>query len=1114
MTRSAGVRARWTIIAVSTLVVGVWMCAVRPAHGDSTTADAPPASSTPAVNIVVQSGHTAEIRALEYARSGRFFVTGAKDSTIKVWAPAGTLIRTIATGFWVDYLALSRDEQVMLAAQRTGRVELWSVEGKPLRRLPPVPMAKGFPAAVALSDDNRLAAIGTSSRSIVVHRLDGSGETWLADGGAASVDALVFTPDGSRLISAHGDGTLRIWSPDGRLLKTMAAHDHPIKALALSPDGKTMATAGGFPYAEQERGKDVSTKLWDLDGKPLGQFRSHSAASLRFTPDGAQLVSGGQHDNRIHVYTRAGQVASTLVVDTGSRAVHRVAVSADGQRIVTADGNFNPPGLKIWSRAGELERSLERFSGNLSNVAMAPDGHTFVTLALDRRVRVWSMSGRLLASLPGHGEAPTALAYAPNGQYFASGGDEVILWSRYGRKLGTVGGLEDGAQSLAFSPDSRYLLCGDGGGTVHIVDLEHRQTRRLKAHDARVQAIAIHPSGKLFATGSIREHVRIWTAEGTLQGEHKFPDSKTATPVGSAFSLTFSRDGQQLVAGTSNRTDTIRIFDLKAQPVASIKTPHTLSNGGAVLMSPSGRWLAATANHLIGVYEWPSRKLVRVLRGHTGTVEALAFTPDERFLVSAAHDSTARVWKLADGYSMALLSRGDDWIMYTPDGYFDASHYGGELVAMVRGLDTFSVDQFATGLNRPDLILRRMGIGSAEFLEHLNLHHRKRLQRGRFREEATALELEAPEVRLISATQEGKHAVLEAEIQGKTPLQSYQVYVNGVPVIPSGGKALTGTSARVSERVELGEGANKIEVSAFNARGVEAFRAHWSTTYKGEVKGDLYFIGFGVSQYKNPALNLQFAHKDATDLAALMQRYQNHFRRVVVKTYLNEAVTVDNIRKARELLQDAKVDDTVVVFISGHGAYDLSREATYYYATHDVDLKNLAGTAASFDQIESLVRDIAPRRKLMLIDTCESGEMDDVTRADIEARMRTAGLDGRTSAALRQDGAGRPRRVFLYDRDRYIYNDLTRRTGAIVFTASHAGELSFESPSIQNGFFTREVVEALGSGQADANKDGTITLGELQAYVSLNVALKTGGLQRPTTDRDNVHQRFGFPLLR
>ena len=100
-----------------------------------------------------------------------------------------------------------------------------------------------------------------------------------------------------------------------------------------------------------------------------------------------------------------------------------------------------------------------------------------------------------------------------------------------------------------------------------------------------------------------------------------------------------------------------------------------------------------------------------------------------------------------------------------------------------------------------------------------------------------------------------------------------------------------------------------------------------------------------------------------------------------------------------------------------------------------------------------------------------------------------------------------------YERDRYIYNDLARRTGSIIFSASHAGEMSFESPKIQNGFFTHEILEALASSQADTNQDGKISIDELEAFVSLKVALMTGGLQRPTVDRDNINQRFAFPLL-
>jgi len=145
------------------------------------------------------------------------------------------------------------------------------------------------------------------------------------------------------------------------------------------------------------------------------------------------------------------------------------------------------------------------------------------------------------------------------------------------------------------------------------------------------------------------------------------------------------------------------------------------------------------------------------------------------------------------------------------------------------------------------------------------------------------------------------------------------------------------------------------------------------------------------------------------------------------------------VLRADDLLKNAGVDDTVVILVSGHGAYDLSREATYYYGTCNIDVKNLAATAVSFDEIESLLRDVAARHKLLLLDTCESGELDESTRAELTAKIREAGMVARTSTAFQQAHTGQPKRVFLYERDRYIYNDLPRRAGSIIFSASHGG---------------------------------------------------------------------------
>src|SRR5262252_5515171 len=80
---------------------------VAAAHASAAGEASGNAPAPPAIEMAIQAGHSAEIHGLQYAPSGRFFATGSKDSTIKLWSPAGTLIRTIPTGFWVDCLAIS-----------------------------------------------------------------------------------------------------------------------------------------------------------------------------------------------------------------------------------------------------------------------------------------------------------------------------------------------------------------------------------------------------------------------------------------------------------------------------------------------------------------------------------------------------------------------------------------------------------------------------------------------------------------------------------------------------------------------------------------------------------------------------------------------------------------------------------------------------------------------------------------------------------------------------------------------------------------------------------------------------------------------------------------------
>lgn len=277
--------------------------------------------------------------------------------------------------------------------------------------------------------------------------------------------------------------------------------------------------------------------------------------------------------------------------------------------------------------------------------------------------------------------------------------------------------------------------------------------------------------------------------------------------------------------------------------------------------------------------------------------------------------------------------------------------------------------------------------------------------------------------------------MIDLQSQGAA-LARYEVYVDEVPVHGSGGKVISGTRQTVREKVLLTTGPTRIEVGVLDERGIESMRDVRALHGPKRADGDLWFLGLGVSRYANPALNLKYAHKDALDLADRFSKMKGRgFGDTHVRTLVDEQVTVAAVREAKQFFAQSKVNDTVVLFVAGHG-------------TH--------------------VRDA-----------------------------------GNTQVR---------RRTWLLSRDRYIDNDLTRRTGAVVLSSSRGSEVSFELDEIENGVFTEELLAALRArSPADANRDGRLTPEEMRQYVSRAVASRTADRQHPTLDRDNRSIRILLP---
>ncbi len=865
-----------------------------------------------------------------------------------------------------------------------------------------------------------------------------------------------------------------------------------IQSVAVSHDGRLVATGTGSLAAR--------VVIWDLQtGEQLRTIEDLPSASLDFTPGDEQLIAcGGRTVRTVDVASgrvvgeMGGRMVPTRALVMGPEgrtalsggqslwsldtlSVERTLAGSYGGVTFHAGGGWRQlytegyPTRSIFLRdleTGIVLREIETGHESVPAYDVSADGRLGLLGDGEGRISLWDLDGsaHLRDFEEFYREDIRSLAFSPDGRLALSGADRPIAVDLSATLV--IWDVETGEEIVRLGGQVDVPTPGEVGAKAHWAAVD-RAHANLEGHIAGVRQAVFSPDGRRVVSGGGKGEVFVWdVATGALLTSLEGHD-------GTVEAVAFSPDGARVVTGGDDRS--VRLWD-------------------AV-----------------------SGDLLRTREGHTGAVEHVGFLPDGEHVYSAADDGTTRLWQTDGEGSLILLTDGGEWLVVDDTGLFDASRDGGSLLAAVRGLDVFQLEQLALRNNRPDLLLKGIGIGSADLIDHYRIRHERRLRKAGLGAEDLAAAFErVPTARIAEVVQQGPVAEVIFDLEDPDGgLFTYNVYVNGVPLFGAAGRPTSGAKQRITEPVELTEGANRVEVGTVNRGGAASLRDFRVLQLEDKPPGDLYFLGFGVSSHRDPDLDLAYADRDVLDLAAALDQRTEAFGRVHVQIHVNEQVTADAIRGARGWLESAGVDDTVLVMVAGHGTYTDDAEAEYYFVVHDTDLDRLRETAVSFAQIEGLLDGIAPRRKLLLMDTCASGELAEDTRTTLAAAGGARGLTARVARGLEvaREIPAPASRPYLFERDRYIYNDLSRRTGAIVLSSSLGSELSYEQDTLENGVFTEELIAALTTQAADADEDGAVSTEELREYVSTAVAARTGGLQHPTVDRDNVEGRFALPIL-
>ena len=1095
-------------------------------------------NAAPAIAVVPNVGLIDPNEEAVLSPDGRILATH-NEYRVKLWDVAtGRLLRTLQYKVFFQGVAFLKGGALLASAHKDGSIKLWDVaSGANTQTLQTVDADgyRGLTAAMAVNNERgwlsdgvagKLAiwdferarkigsfSLGDDTTWIAATRISADGSKFLA---ATENELKVFDIHSGRVInsitlppghrfnhdSLIGDNEFIVLE-NGRWVSDSKCDLATVKLLHLSAPANLDTVDAPAVCKAPENDYEFGTpkiffdarkhrllvvrrhmpglKFWNLQTRAVERTLNwpHDSTGdiMALSDDMSMAVTNENGIIRLR-QSESGDLVQEFL-SYGDFATKRIVASADNQQILFAESpqwenektEASEASLLRW-RVGEVgPKKPVILKGAYSVLDVSPDGASALASKENTLIE--------LSLTDGHELHRFALPLA------------TISFARFS---------PDGSFALVFGSDAekkdKNLLLDTKSGQVRLDLIAYAHS----SDDPGMSAVAISADGRQAAAGYWDGSVTVWkTQTGKLQTSFIYKDREDLDdPV---FSLAFSKDGKFLFGGHRDIGVTmwglaparvIRTFELdviaghvNTASVAVSRDGKTVIAGLAERARSSGD---IGAERAIRVWDVATGKLLHNLVGHELGVGFVSFSGDDRQIISASYDGTIRYWDRETGKLIALTTsaQGGRWLTITDNGFFAASeNAAGDMISVVRGLETYSVMQFYEPLARGDLVLERLrGDPEAKYAKashELNL--KKILESG-----------SAPEIELLPQKTEKASDSVRVTVRVKDTgggIGAKIVFrVNGEPRarFPDGlgGPPSIGRAVTVTETLKIDPShPNIVDVTAYNGAGLLATTPSRMTIDSyGAAEGEhprLYVLAIGVGKaYAMEKYRLDFPELDAELIVTAFQRVgEGLFTEVKTQSLIGAQANEREIAAAFDRLSnEVRANDVFILFLAGHGS---SPDGRYYFvpqnfntAAGDIWDRNWIG----LDKWEKWITKVEAGKSLIIMDTCESAAARSLIRGD--------DMERETAMDQLQHAAG--------------HN--------LIAAADRAAR---EVEGLRHGLLTYTVLQAL-AGEGISASDDRVTVSEIADHVLAEVPVIS---QRIWQERQQPYRKLeggDFPV--